>query len=105
MAALREGHSIYSVFFYHEGSYNGAAARSVPRDEFDLPAAWRALIREHGINAVMCVAAAVRRGMLDVDEAARLDTTPTLAPEFTLAGLGELVEACEQADRVVTFGN
>ncbi len=102
---MRQGHRIHSVFLYHEGSYSAAALRPVPRDEFDLPAAWRTLIRDHQINAVACVAGAVRRGILDADEAARLDIdSPTLAPEFVLGGLGELVEACEQADRVVTFG-
>jgi len=79
--------------------------RPVPRDEFDLPAAWQTLLRDYRINAVVCVAAAVRRGILDADEAARLDIdSPTLAPGFVLGGLGELIEACEQADRVVTFG-
>ncbi len=70
-----------------------------------MPAAWQVLVRDNRINGVVCVAAAVRRGILDTAEAARLDIdNPTLAPEFVLGGLGELVEACQQADRVVTFG-
>ncbi|MEE4301719.1 MAG: DsrE family protein, partial [Pseudomonadales bacterium] len=51
-----------------------------------------------------CVASALRRGLLDDAEAERYDRgRGNLRPEFTLSGLGQLVDATLKADRLVTF--
>jgi tRNA 2-thiouridine synthesizing protein D len=44
---------------------------------------------------VVCVAAALRRGIKD----------ELLAPGFRISGLGQLVEAGIQGDRLVVFGD
>ena len=67
-ALLQEGHSIHRLFFYGEGVHNLNAQAITPQGEFDLPTAWQALIKEHHIDSVVCIAAAVRRGLLDEKE-------------------------------------
>ncbi|PPZ33725.1 sulfurtransferase TusD, partial [Escherichia coli] len=47
------------------------------------------------IDLVVCVAAALRRGIKD----------ELLAPGFRISGLGQLVEMGIQYDRLVTFGD
>ncbi|GAB2596793.1 hypothetical protein GCM10026986_25270 [Nitrincola alkalisediminis] len=67
--------------------------------------AWQALAEEHSIDLVICIAAAIRRGVLDSTEAKRYEQNQTnLAEKFNLSGLGQLVEACILSDRVITFG-
>lgn len=106
VAALAAGHSIYRLFYYHDGVHNASALAVVPADENSLTARWQTLIREHQLDAVVCIAAALRRGILNSDEAARLDKSATnLAPEFRLGGLGELIDAALCSDRLITFGN
>lgn len=104
-AVLAAGHGIYRVFFYRDGVHNGSALSSLPPDEANIPAQWQALAAEHGLDLVVCIAAAVRRGMLNAEEAQRYDRSASnLAPGFELSGLGQLVDACLQSDRVITFG-
>ena len=52
------------------------------------------------------MAAAQRRGLLDADEAQRHGKdADNIAPGFRISGLGQLIEAAIQSDRLVTFGD
>lgn len=104
-AVLERGHQIQRVFFYHDGIYNGSALISPPQDENNVSAQWQALAQEHGTELVVCIAAAVRRGLLDEKEAGRYSKpVHNLAEGFTLSGLGQLIDAGMSCDKLVTFG-
>lgn len=94
-AALEKGHQIFRVFFYHDGVNNASRFTEPPQDDRNVVARWSALAQEQGIDLVVCVAAALRRGIKDEN----------LAPGFRISGLGQLVEAGIQADRMITFGD
>ena len=94
-AALAAGHEVPRVFFYHDG-VNVATRLSVPpQDERHIQQNWTALAKEHGVDLVVCVAAALRRGVKD----------ELLAAGFRISGLGQLVEAGIRTDRLVVFGD
>ena len=102
--AIASGHDIYRLFFYQDGACNGSACCVSPQDEIDIPARWQALVEEHGIDAVVCAASALKRGILDPSEAARYDKDGhNLRPGFTVSGLGQLIDAAQQSDRVISF--
>ena len=102
---LAAGHSIYRVFFYQDGVHAASTISCPPQDELNLPEAWRGFITEHNIDAVVCIAAALRRGIVNEAEADRYDLPANnLAPGYDLSGLGQLLEATLDADRVVSFG-
>lgn len=102
---LRQGHDIYRVFFYQDGVISGNRLATPPQDEQDLIAEWRGLAHEQSLDVVVCIAAALRRGILNQEEAERYERdVANLAPEFSLSGLGQWVDAAVNADRVVTFG-
>ncbi len=104
-SALAAGHEIYRLFFYYDGVHNSNSLSIQAQDEFDLIAAWRTLIDTHQLDAISCVSSALKRGILDAQEAARYEKSASnLAEEFTLSGLGQLVEASMMSDRVVSFG-
>lgn len=104
-AVLSSGHEIYRVFFYHDGVHNSARLASPPQDEPCIPLLWQALAAEFDLDLVVCIAAAVRRGVLDQREANRYEKDQfSLADGFELSGLGQLVDAAVEADRLVTFG-
>ncbi|AYM93042.1 TPA: sulfurtransferase complex subunit TusD [Serratia fonticola] len=103
-ALLAAGHRITSVFFYREGVLNANQLSSPASDEFDLVRAWAALAQQHGVELNVCVAAALRRGVTDEQEAAQLAlAAANLQPGFTLSGLGSLAEAALSNDRLVQF--
>lgn len=104
-ALLAQGHSLYRVFFYQDGVYTANHLAVPPQDEQNLAREWQALARDHQVELIVCIAAALRRGIINAEEAQRygLDSS-NLAPEFTISGLGQLLEAGVHADRLITFG-
>lgn len=103
-ALLAAGHCISRVFFYCEGVLNANQLTSPANDEFDLVRAWVALARQHNVELSVCVAAALRRGVADEQEATQLQLpAANLQPGFTLSGLGALAEAALSCDRLVQF--
>ncbi|WP_027856082.1 sulfurtransferase complex subunit TusD [Marinobacterium jannaschii] len=104
-ALLDAGHSIHRVFFYADGVQCGNNLASPPQDEINLPQHWQQLASEHQLDLVVCIAAAVKRGVLDQNEAGRYEKSGhNLADGFELSGLGQLAEATLVSDRVITFG-
>lgn len=105
-AALEKGHEVFRVFFYHDGVNNGTRYTTPPQDERHIVNRWSALAKEYDLDLVLCVAAAQRRGIADADEAKRngLDGD-NIAEGFRISGLGQLIEAGIQCERLVTFGD
>lgn len=105
-AALEKGHEIVRVFFYHDGVLNATNLATPPKDDRDVTKRWSALAQQHKLDMVACIAAAQRRGIVDADEAQRHGyDTDNLAPWFRISGLGQLIEAGIDADRVMVFGD
>jgi tRNA 2-thiouridine synthesizing protein D len=94
-AALSRGHEIQRVFFYHDGVNNSSRFTEPPQDDRHIVNRWSKLAEEYKIDLVVCVAAALRRGVKD----------ETLAGGFRISGLGQLVDSGIKADRLVVFGD
>jgi tRNA 2-thiouridine synthesizing protein D len=105
-AALEKGHEIYRVFFYHDGVNNATRLTTPPQDDRNIVNRWSELAEKHNVDLVVCVAAAQRRGIADADEAKRNGKDANnIAPGFRISGLGQLIEAGIQCDRLVVFGD
>ena len=103
-SALRLGHRVHRVFFFHDAVLVAADSVVAPQDEQDMQAGWVRLQQTQGIELALCIANALKRGMLD-EEARRRYGKPaaTIHAAFTVVGLGQLIEAMMQSDRFVTF--
>jgi tRNA 2-thiouridine synthesizing protein D len=105
-AALAKGHEIYRIFCYHDGVNNGTRLTTPPQDDRDIVSRWSELAKEHDLDLVVCVAAAQRRGIVDESEEKRHSKDANnIAPGFRISGLGQLVEAGIESDRLVVFGD
>lgn len=105
-AALDKGHEVFRVFFYHDGVNNGTRFGVPPQDDRNITVQWSELAEKHNIDLVVCVAAAQRRGILDENEAKRHGKDgDNIANGFRISGLGQLIEAGIQCDRLVVFGD
>jgi len=104
-AALAGGHEIVRLFFYQDGVYNAATSLVTPQDELDLPAQWRTFVSDHQLDGVVCIAAALRRGVLNAEEAERYQRSAVqVEAPWELSGLGQLHDAAQDADRLICFG-
>lgn len=103
-AALTDGHELVRVFFVGAGVLHGNRLNTPPRDEPGLTERWQQLHSRHGVELVICVAAALQRGILDADNAQRWEQPfANLADGFVISGLGQLADAQLQAERLITF--
>lgn len=94
-AAIEKGHTVMRVFFYYDGVNNANKLSKPQSDDRNLVKLWGDLAAEHGLDLVVCIAASLRRGILEEN----------LADGFRISGLGQLIELGIAADRVVTFGD
>jgi len=94
-AAIDKGHEVARVFFYNDGVYNANKLSEPQTDDRNLVSLWAELGKENGIDLVVCIAAALRRGIKE----------DILQDGFRISGLGQLVEAGIENDRLVVFGD
>jgi len=76
-----------------------------PQEEDSVIERWAALSKNHSIELAVCIAASLKRGVIN-DEARDRYEKPAanLHPAFTIVGLGQLIDAIASADRFISFG-
>ena len=84
-ALAQQGHRLQRVFFYGDG-VRAAQGETPQCQQF-----WTTLAESEGSELVLCSASAERYGL----------TEPV--PPFTLLGLGALMEAGFDSDRIISF--
>ena len=85
---------------------NGTRLTTPPQDDRHIVNRWSELASEHDLDLVVCVAAAQRRGIVDPDEAKRNSKDgDNIAPGFRISGLGQLIDAGIESDRLLVFGD
>ncbi|MDH5750504.1 MAG: sulfurtransferase complex subunit TusD [Rhodospirillales bacterium] len=94
-AAIAKGHRVMRVFFYYDGVNNANKLSEPQSDDRNLVKLWGEMAKEHNVDLVVCVAAALRRGIKEEN----------LADGFRISGLGQLIEIGIAADRFVVFGD
>ncbi len=104
-AAIDAGHKIPRVFFYHDAVRTGDNLSVPPQEEPSVVDRWAKLSRNHEVELAVCIAASLKRGVLDDDARDRYEKpAANLHPAFTIVGLGQLVDAIAGADRFISFG-
>ena len=93
-AAIKKGHEIKGIFFYHDGVYNVTRFMEPPQDDRHIAKRWMQLGGQ-GIDIVVCIAAGLRRGIVD--------KIPT--DNIRISGLGQLAKMIMESDRTVVFGD
>ena len=95
LAAVEKGHEVSRVFFYNDGVNNANKLSEPQSDDRNLVKLWTEFGQANEVDLVVCIAAALRRGIKD----------EILADGFRISGLGQLVEAGIVNDRLVVFGD
>ena len=90
-AAVAKGHEIGRVFFYKDAALLGSRFTV---DEENLRDGWTTLAAEADFELAVCISAGARRGVVEEH---------SLAGGFTIVGLGQMIEAMEESDRLVAF--
>ena len=103
-AVLAAGHQINRVFFYQDAVHIASRLLVFSQGELNIVQQWQEFVCMHQLDAVVCITAALRRGVLDQDEARRYQKDAyNLAEGFVLSGLGQLHEALQAGEQAVHF--
>ncbi|CUX96658.1 sulfurtransferase complex subunit TusD [Candidatus Doolittlea endobia] len=103
-ALLACGHRLGTVFFYQDGVHNANRLTSPSSDEVDLVRAWHELAQQHQVAMYVCVAAALRRGVIDSLHASLLKLNgENFQPGFEVSSLGKLAQMALSCDRFIQF--
>lgn len=103
-AVLNKGHRIVGIFFYQDGVHNASSLMTPPQDELNMRAAWIELHQQHNVALDVCIAAALRRGVMSESEAKRHGLVNfNIEAPFELTGLGQLLDLQQRCDRLITF--
>ncbi len=104
-ALLGQGHTIYRLFFFNDGVHAANRFATVAHNEISLQQQWDSFITQHEIDSVVCVTSAFKRGVLDEQEAKRQQfEVASMYGSSEIAGLGQLIDAAVNSDRLVNFG-
>lgn len=103
-AIIAYGHCIQTVFFYQDGVLNANRFTAPATDETNLVLAWQHMAQQNHVKLYVCVAAALRRGIIDATQASELYLdSHNMLPDFQLSGLGSLAQAVLTCDRFIQF--
>ena len=104
-AVISKGHSIYRIFFFSNGVHNANKLAITPQDETNIQEEWHTLIQENDLDSVVCATSGLKRGLIDEKESKnRKLNYSSIMPSSDLSGLGQLVDAYDNSDRVLNFG-
>jgi tRNA 2-thiouridine synthesizing protein D len=104
-AVARSDHHLSRVFFSGDAVYIANRLAVPPQGESNLRQRWMDLAETCNAELIICVSASLQRGLIDSTEADRYEKEAhTVESPFLISGLGQLVESCIEADRLVTFG-
>jgi tRNA 2-thiouridine synthesizing protein D len=97
-------HQIDGVFFYQDSVLIANRLTQIPRDEVNIQQQWQQLAQQHAFPLFVCIAAAVRRGIISESEKVRYEVNHgTLADDFQLEGLGSFTQLITTSDKTITF--
>ena len=105
-AAVVSNHQIHQVFFYQDAVLIANALIHMPSNEDNIQADWLAWSSSQQLPLNVCIAACLRRGIMDASEAKRHEKqhTGNLHAGFSLSGLGEFAVGCRNSEQTLTFG-
>lgn len=99
-----QGHVLSNVFFYSEGIHHTNCLAMPPSDEYQFYTNWCDIQQSTGCVLLVCITAAVKRGVVSSTEAGELSLPASnLHPPFIQAGLGEFFTALHQCQHLVQF--
>ncbi len=86
--------TVRSIFFYQDAVLVANQFNLPPSDEPLIREFWKKLSAQHGIELQTCIAASLRRGIIDNQQANEQKIeNGNLDPAFIITGLGQLAAA------------
>ncbi|MCJ8312777.1 MAG: sulfurtransferase complex subunit TusD [Saccharospirillaceae bacterium] len=104
-ALILKSQRISQIFFYQDAVSLASSLLVPAQDEYDAQQQWIELAQSNNIELKVCVAAAIRRGILNEADCKRYAKPQSnLHDAFSIVGLGDFLTTMDSSDKQVTFG-
>ena len=104
-ALLTQEHSIHTIFFYGEGAGIGLSTRDLNSTLDRTNLNWCSISEKGKTKLILCVSSALTQGVLDKTTSLQSkEFQENIAAGFETGGLGSLVDAVSNSDRLMSFG-
>jgi tRNA 2-thiouridine synthesizing protein D len=101
---IANGDKVNNIFFYSDGVYHANSLMLDTGDAFSTYKAWSKLSTEHDVTLLVCITAAVKRGIVSQQEADDNGIGfANLQSPFVQAGLGEFFTSLHSCNNLVQF--
>ena len=102
---LNQEHSIHTIFFYGEGAGIGLSTRDLNSTLDRTNLNWCSISEKGKTKLILCVSSALTQGVLDTTTSLQSkEFQENIAAGFETGGLGSLVDAVSNSDRLMSFG-
>ncbi len=104
-ALLNEEHSIHTIFFYGEGAGIGLSTRDLNSTLYRTNLNWCSISERGKTQLILCVSSALTQGIQDkITSSQSKELSTNIAAGFETGGIGSLVDAVANSDRLMSFG-
>ncbi len=90
---IAQKHTINQIYFLFDGVYVANKFIDMPVDEYDLAKNWVNFANANHIPLLICAASGFRRGIVK----------DTISTDFEFGTIGQLVDSCDKADKIITI--
>ncbi len=102
---IMQNKQISLLFFYGEAVQTAASLAVSIQGDTPVISNWQAFIQTHKLPAIACITSALKRGVIDKQEADRHQKSgENIAQGIKLGGLGQWADAVKQSDQHIIFG-
>lgn len=105
-AVIDQGYELSQVFFHQDGVYCCSSLLTPMTDEINVYQQYKQLAEVHDVTLNVCVASALRRGIITTEEAKNNNhSAHNLVKPFNLVGLGQLAKDFNSSHQIIRFGD
>jgi len=102
-AIIKKNNQLDCIFLQQNSVYLSCANTVYPQTECNITTKWHDFLAKNKITAYVCITAALKRGIIDKNNANNYLLPCTIAPAFKLTSLGFWLSMLEQTDRLISF--
>ena len=104
-ALLHAQHCIHTIFFYGEGAGIGLSTRDLNFTPDQTNLNWYSISERGKTQLILCISSALTQGILDKTTSSQSKNfSINIATGFETGGIGSLVDAVANSDRLMSFG-
>ncbi|CAL4043909.1 Sulfurtransferase TusD [Buchnera aphidicola (Anoecia corni)] len=102
---LNLGHSIYSVFFYGDGIFNGVTTSNMKNVHYiNIEEEWKKIHDLHNVKLYLCINSLIQRGVVTKNaDLGKEKNKKNISKAFSIVGFSRFLKSVKKSNRFMQF--